>query len=283
MPQAWLQLSIRVAKRHLEIVSNYVIEKGSPGVVLKSGGIDAYFPSSRHDAALKSEVNRFVGARAGKARLEWKVVQPEDWENSWKRFIKPARVGRSFWVTPPWLNRPNFRRREIITIEPGMAFGTGTHATTRSCMEFLEVVASKMTVKRWSVLDVGTGSGILAMAARLLGATEIWAIDNDPVAIKVARENLRLNGIGDAVVLSGRKISTIRRSFTVVIGNLTAETIIELAKILQSRVAANGYLILSGILHWQAKNLLRCFAEQFRAVKRQRKREWVSFLLQRKS
>jgi ribosomal protein L11 methyltransferase len=282
VPQAWLQLSIRTAKPHLEIFSNYVIEKGSPGVVLKNGGLDAYFPSSRRDAALKTEVNRFVGARAGKARLEWRVVQPEDWENSWKRFIKPARVGRSFWVTPPWLNRPNFRRREIITIEPGMAFGTGTHATTRSCMEFLEVVADKIKAKKWSVLDVGTGSGILAIASQFLGATEIWAIDNDPIAIRVARENLRLNGIGDAVVLSGRKISTIRRSFTVVIGNLTAETIIELAKILQSRVAAHGYLILSGILHWQAQNLLRCFAEQFTVVKRQRKREWASFLLQRK-
>ena len=283
MPQAWLQLSIRVAKRHLEIVSNYVIEKGSPGVVLKNGGLDAYFPSSRRDTALKSEVKRFVGTRAGKARLQWKVVQPEDWENSWKRFIKPARVGRSFWVTPPWLNRPNFRRREIITIEPGMAFGTGTHATTRSCMEFLEVVVGKMTAKKWSVLDVGTGSGILAIVARLLGATEICAIDNDPIAIKVARENLRLNGVGDSVILSGRQLSSIRRTFTVVLGNLTADTIIELAEILQTRVAPHGYLILSGILHWQAKNLLGCFAEQFRVVKRQRKREWASFLLQRKS
>src|SRR5262249_32705951 len=132
--------------------------------------------------------------------------------------------------------------------------GTGTHATTRSCMEFLEVVANNIKAKKWSALDVGTGSGILAIAARILGATEICAIDNDPVAIKVARENLRSNGIGDAVVLSGRKISTIRRSFTVVIGNLNAETIVELAEILQATVAAHGYLILSGILHWQAQN-----------------------------
>jgi hypothetical protein len=139
-----LQLSIRAAKRDLEILSNYMIEQGSPGIVLKNGGVDGFFLSSRRDAALKSQVERFVSARTGKARLEWNIVQPEDWEHSWKRFIKPARIGRNFWVTPPWLKQPKFRRRRIITIEPGMAFGTGTHATTRSCIELLEIVAAKI-------------------------------------------------------------------------------------------------------------------------------------------
>jgi len=169
VPQSWLQLSIRAAKRDLEILSNYMIEQGSPGIVLKNGGVDAFFLSSRRDAALKSQVKRFVSARTGKARLEWNIVQPEDWEHSWKRFIKPARIGRNFWVTPPWHKQPKFRRRRIITIEPGMAFGTGTHATTRSCIELLEIVAAKNTGNKWSVLDVGTGSGILAIAARILG------------------------------------------------------------------------------------------------------------------
>jgi ribosomal protein L11 methyltransferase len=276
-----LQLTIRAAKRDLEIFSNYVIEQGSPGVVLKSGGIDAFFLSSRRDAALKSQVERFVSERADNVRLEWNIVNPEDWEHSWKRFIKPARIGKNFWVTPPWLEPPKFRQRRIITIEPGMAFGTGTHATTRSCIELLEVVAAKLAGKKWSVLDVGTGSGILAIAARILGATRIWAIDNDPVAVKVARENLRSNGISDAVILSGQKLASIRRSFTLVVGNLTAETIIELADALEKRVAPGGYMVLSGILRPKAGTVLRRFAENFRVLERRGNREWVTLLFGR--
>ena len=281
MSQSWLRLTIRIAKRDLEIFSNYVIEQGSPGVVLKTGAIDAFFLSSRRDAALKSQVERFVNARAGNARLAWKIVKPEDWEHSWKRFIKPARIGKNFWVTPPWLEPPKFRQRRIITIEPGMAFGTGTHATTRSCIELLEVVAAKIAGKKWSVLDVGTGSGILAIASRMLGATEICAIDNDPVAVKVARENLRSNGVANKVVLNEKPVSAIKRTFTVVVGNLTAETILELADALEKRVAPGGYMVLSGILRPKAGAVLRHFAEHFRVLERRGKREWVTLLFGR--
>jgi ribosomal protein L11 methyltransferase len=276
-----LQLTIRAAKRDLEIFSNYVIEQGSPGVVLKSGGVDAFFLSSHRDAALKSKVERFVSARAGKARLEWSMVKPEDWEHSWKRFIKPARIGRNFWVTPPWLKPPKFRQRRIITIEPGMAFGTGTHATTRSCIELLEVVAAKLAGKKWSVLDVGTGSGILAIASRMLGATRIWAIDNDPVAVKVARENLRSNGVANQVVLSEKPLGAIKRTFTVVVGNLTAETILEAADELEKKVAFGGYMVLSGILRPKVGAVARRFAKNFRVLERRGNREWVTLLFGR--
>jgi ribosomal protein L11 methyltransferase len=278
--QSWLQLTIRAGKRDLEILSNYAIEQGSPGVVLKTGSVNAFFPSSRRDAALKSELQRFVSERARKVRLEWSIVKSEDWEHSWKRFIKPARVGRSFWVTPPWLQAPKFRRRRIITIEPGMAFGTGTHATTRGCMEFLEIVAAKLAGKSWSVLDVGTGSGILAIASRILGATTIWAIDNDPVAVEVARENLRSNAMAGAVVLSGQNLGSIRRRFTVLVANLTAETILEVADELEKRVAPGGYMVLSGILRPQTGTVVHRFGKNFRVLERRGRREWVSVLFQ---
>ena len=281
MRQSWLQLTIRAGKRDLEILSNYAIEQGSPGVVLKTGSVNAFFLSSRRDAALKSELQRFVSERARKVRLEWSIVKSEDWEHSWRRFIKPVRVGRSFWVTPPWLQAPKFHRRRIITIEPGMAFGTGTHATTRGCMEFLEIVAAKLAGKSWSVLDVGTGSGILAIASRILGATTIWAIDNDPVAVEVARENLHSNAMAGAVVLSGQNLGSIRRRFTVLVANLTAETILEIADGLEKRVAAGGYMVLSGILRPQTGTVVHRFAKNFRVLERRGRREWVSVLFQR--
>ena len=287
MAQTWLQLSIRAAKPEIELFSNFVFEKGSPGVVVRHGGVDAFFLSSRQDASLRREVQRFVARHSRqrlhvrKPRLEWKIVKQQDWEHSWKRFIRPGRVGKGFWVTPPWLEPPHFHRRRVITIEPGMAFGTGTHATTRSCLELLELVAGKIPQKKWRALDVGTGSGILAIALAILGAREILAIDNDPVALKVACENMRANRVTDKISLSASKVGAMRRKFTIVVANLTAETIIELAQQLQARVARQGYIIVSGILARQGPHVVRCFAKKFRLLKRRKKREWVSFAWQR--
>ena len=264
------------------------MERGAPGVIVKKHGLDAFFAAPLAGASLRRDVARFVdaivrlSARAQKPRLQWKVVRQEDWEHSWKRFIKPRRVGRSFWVMPPWLTPPKFRRRRVITIEPGMAFGTGTHATTRGCMEFLESIADRLGDDEFTALDVGTGSGILAIAAARLGAREIRAIDNDPVALQVARDNLRANGVAQRVHLSGAKLSAIRRQFDVVLANLTAETIVQLAGDLEKNIAANRFLILSGILHPKASAVTRRFAARFRVLKRKRSGEWVTLLLQRK-
>jgi ribosomal protein L11 methyltransferase len=285
--QSWLQLSIRAGAAKLDSLSNFVIERGSPGVVIKRNGIDAFFARSGNDKALRREVERYVeingegSKRAQKPRLQWKIIKAENWEQSWKRFIKPRRVGKNFWVTPPWVTPPKFRRRRVITIEPGMAFGTGTHATTRGCMECLELAAERIGRGKFTALDVGTGSGILAIALALLGATQIWAIDNDPVALKVARENLRANGVAEKVQISGRNLSRMRRTFTVVVANLTAETILELAGALEHRVAPKGYLILSGILQQKSSAVVRRFAADFQIIERRRKQEWVTLLLQR--
>ena len=288
MAQSWSQLSVRTSPTNIDALSNFLIERGAPGVVLKRHGLEAFFLTSVAGASLRRDVSRFVAAiarlspRVRKTRLQWKLVESENWEHSWKRFIKPRRVGRHFWVTPPWLEPPKFRRRSVITIEPGMAFGTGTHATTRGCMEYLEWVSDKLGRREFTGLDVGTGSGILAMALVLLGATEIVAIDNDPVALQVAQENLRANGVGQRVRLSGARLSAIKRKFDVVVANLTAETIVELAGDLEKKVAAKRFLVLSGILHQRANSVARRFAGSFRVVERKRSREWVTLLLQRK-
>ena len=264
------------------------MERGAPGVVLKKNGLDAFFAAPLAGARLRRDVDRFVGAigqlsrRRQKTRLQWKVIKQENWEHSWKRFIKPRRVGRSFWVTPPWLEPPRFRQRHVITIEPGMAFGTGTHATTRGCMEFIEAVAGRLDGKNYSALDVGTGSGILSIALAFSGAKEIRAIDNDPLALQVARENLRANGVAQRVRLSGADVRRIKQKFDVVVANLTAETIQELSSDLEKKVAVKGFLILSGILHQKADLITHRFAPRFRVLKRKRAREWVTLLLQRK-
>lgn len=288
MAESWLQLSVRAGAANLDALANFVIERGSPGVVLKTDGVQAYFLKSAASPSLRREVRRFVDAlarlspRRRKVTLAWKVIKQEQWQDSWKRFIKPRRVGKNFWVTPPWLKPPKFRRRKVITIEPGMAFGTGTHATTRGCMEFVEAARDRLGTREFSALDVGTGSGILAIVLALLGAQPIYAVDNDPLALQVARENLRANGVAEKVRLSGAALGALRRRFEVVVANLTAETILELAGALEKKVAGKGFLILSGILHHQAGAVTARFAPRFRLRQRKRSREWMTLLLQRK-
>ena len=220
--------------------------------------------------------------RRARARIKWRVIVSENWHDSWRRFIKPRRVGKSFWVTPPWLTPAKFRSRQVITIEPGLAFGTGTHATTRGCMEFLESVAEALGDREFTALDVGTGAGILAIAMVKLGAKQVWAIDNDAVALQVARQNLRANEALKRVRLSGVQLGAIRRRFTVVVANLTAETIVELAAALEKKVAAKGFLILSGILSQKADGIIGRFHEWFRLVRQKRGREWATLLFERK-
>jgi len=287
VPTSWLQLSIRTGAADVDALSNFLIERGSPGVVLKRTGVEAFFAHSNDDATLQKDVGVFlegiaqISSFGAKPRVQWKLIKEQDWQNSWKRFIKPQRIGRSFWVTPPWLEPPKFRRRQVITIEPGLAFGTGTHGTTRGCMECLELVADRLRGNEFTALDVGTGSGILAIALAKLGARKVWAIENDPVALKVARENLRANGVATRVHLSRIPLIRINQVFSVAVANLTAETILELAGALEKKVAQNGYLILSGILDQKSSAIARRLGAKFRTVKRKRTREWVTLLLQR--
>lgn len=288
MADSWLQLSVRTRAANLDAASNFLIELGSPGVVVKSRGIEAYFPANGKGAALKKSVRRYFAAMgrlsgaADKTRLHWKVVRAENWSHAWRRLIKPQRIGESFYVTPPWLPAPRFRGRHVVTIEPGMAFGTGSHATTRACLEWIEVVAGKLRGGSFSALDVGTGSGILAIALAKVGAGEVWAIDHDPVALEVARENVTQNGAADRVRLSGRSLASLRKKFSVVAANLTAETIVELADHLEESVAPKGYLILSGILRPKRRMVERRFADKFKMLGRKQSREWVGLLLRRK-
>jgi len=285
---SWLHVTVHVSAACLDAVANFLIEGGSSGVVLKRRAVEAYFPNDRNAEALKRAVRCFVfdvaklQGRSSKPRILWQIARPENWEKAWRRFIRPSRVGKQFWVTPPWLTPPKFRSRQVITIEPGMAFGTGTHATTRGCLEFIEQIAARLPPEKFTALDIGTGSGILAIALVKLGSKKVWAIDNDPAAIAVARENLLINGAEEKVHLATTALDALKNQYSLVVANLTAQTIIELAGAMKPRVGAGGFLILSGILHDQAAAVLRCFAPNFRVVKRKRVREWVTLLLRQR-
>lgn len=288
MTNSWLHLTVHAAPENLDALSNFLIERGAPGVVVKERGVEAYFFRGHDDAQIKRAVARYVrdvqssARRRARPRMSWRVVRRENWHDHWRRFIKPRRIGKRFWVTPPWARAPKFRSRQVITIEPGLAFGTGTHATTRGCMEFIEQAVAGFGGSQFTALDVGTGSGILAIAMAQLGAREVWAIDHDPVALEVARENLRANDVLEKVRLSDVKLSAIRRKFPLVVANLTAETLSMLAVALKKKVEPAGFLILAGILRRQASPVMRRFSAEFRVERRKSRGEWVTLLLRRK-
>jgi ribosomal protein L11 methyltransferase len=214
--------------------------------------------------------------------LGWRILKDRNWNSAWRRFFTPQKVGKTFWVTPPWAAAPKLLDRHVITIEPGLAFGTGTHATTRGCMEFIEKAVDSLSGAEFTALDVGTGSGILAIALAKLGASTVWAVDSDPVAVKVARKNVRRNGVQNKIRLQTTSLTPISYSFSIVVANLTAETILDLAQALETKVAARGFLILSGILTSKANVIIHRFKfAGFKVVGRKREKEWATLLLRR--
>jgi ribosomal protein L11 methyltransferase len=289
VPSSWLQLSLRTDPLALDAVSNFLIERGSPGVVIKKNEVQAYFVYSGESSCIRRDVQRFLRGIRGiypgvtERHLHWKILKEKNWNRAWRRFFTPQRIGKMFWVTPPWTKPPSFRRRKIIIIEPGMAFGTGAHATTRGCLEFIEEVASSLDGIPSYALDVGTGSGILAIALAKLGIRKIIALDNDPLALRVARENVCANGVQEQIVLSRSNLVQVRKSFPIIVANLTAETILELAGELAKRVSPKGYLVVSGILKPKATDVSSYFcANGFRLIDRKSEKEWITLLMRRR-
>ncbi len=167
-------------------------------------------------------------------------IDEEDWANSWKAYFKPIRIGKKLIVSPPWETPTLSADDHLITIDPGMAFGTGTHATTQMCMVFLE----ELLIAGETVADIGTGSGILSITASKLGGKNLVAVDNDLLAVKIARENALVNG--SEVAVSDN--FPFGQQFDVVVANIIADTLIALRDELASIMKQSGILIVSGVI-----------------------------------
>ena len=283
MAARWIELVIQAQGPVQDTISNFLVEQGSTGVVCGDRSLRAFFPDTADDTLLKPAVRQYLrGLRdifpdCLPGRTRWRVIQEKNWHESWREHFKPQRIGRRFLVTPPWIPLKD-KDRQVIVIEPAMAFGTGTHETTRCCLEFIDELCARAAPGR--ALDVGTGSGILAIAMARLGVREVLALDNDPVALEAARENLRLNGIDGTVKLSGLGVERVRRRFPLVAANIILETLVELAGPLDRRVAAGGSLVLSGLLHHHVPAVVQHFPG-FRLVRRKARKEWSTLLLRK--
>jgi ribosomal protein L11 methyltransferase len=218
---------------------------------------------------------------ASRIRMETAFISEQDWGENWKQFFKPLRVGARFVVKPPWAKTRLKKSERLIEIDPGMAFGTGTHATTQLSMEALE---GRLTKRGVSVLDVGTGSGILAIAAARLGASEVWGIDIDPVAVEIARENVGINGVSPQVKIRKARIGEIRKRFDLVVANIDFRGLRRARGAMVSHLTKHGSLILSGILDKEEEILRRYYVEtrELRWLETARQGEWVCLTLKKK-
>ena len=189
--------------------------------------------------------------------LEVRQVVEEDWAEAWKAHFKAQKVTDRLVICPPWEEYAAQPGETVITIYPGMAFGTGRHASTLLCLRALEQVWEGQPPRSgspWQVLDVGTGTGILALAAARYGA-EVLAIDLDPEAVAAALENVRLNDLIDRVWVEETPLASLRQQFGLIMANITAPDLLQLADALTARLVNDGVLIISGFLAEDAPRL----------------------------
>ncbi|WP_418790696.1 50S ribosomal protein L11 methyltransferase [Phosphitispora sp. TUW77] len=206
-------------------------------------------------------------------------VREEDWANSWKAFYKPVSISKRIVIKPTWEDYQKKPGELVIALDPGMAFGTGTHPTTVMCLRFLEDIIHGGEI----VLDIGTGSGILAIAAGLLGAGEVRAVDYDLVAVTAAAENVALNKLDHKIkVMEGNLLDGVSGQTDILIANIVADVIIRLCPDAVRVLNKGGLFIASGIIDIRSEEVLEAAREAGFVIKEVgREGEWVSFLAAR--
>jgi ribosomal protein L11 methyltransferase len=278
-------LSMLVPEDLADDTAALLIERGADGVEVEdqtvmlmpgktrppagTARLIAYVSPEVLDPHLEEMLADFVGSAV---EVESKPIPDQDWNEVWKSHFSPIEVSPRLWVCPSWRLGETPPGAKVLVLDPGMAFGTGTHATTSLCMHAIDAVLAKSP--ELDVLDVGTGSGILAIAAKLLGARRVVGTDNDPVAIRVAEENAALNQV--ELDLSTQTLHGVKGPFPLVVANIMAGTLIELAPLLVRQVAPGGTLLLSGILDFQADEVAAAYAAAgLTESDRQAQAEWV--------
>ena len=213
----------------------------------------------------------------------FRQLQEEDWANAWKKNYHPFRVGEHVWIRPSWLDEDDGAQGDdiVLTLDPGMAFGTGLHPTTQMCMQALELLVQP----GMSLLDVGTGSGILAILAAKLGANDIWGVDTDELAVKTAVANAQQNQVADELIIGQGTLAAVeRKGWDIVVVNILAPVIMTMLAQddLLGYVGANGRLILSGIIEEQAEAVQTAVREAGGQIQQTLAiRDWVAFVISR--
>jgi len=282
--KVWHALELEIARVAETPVASQLWVAGTTGIEISEDTpevitLRAYFDLPPDTEKLRAQILRALRhcdlPEVALRQMQSLTVADQDWLAEWKKGYEPVAIGQRLLVTPSWkLDQGTETDRVIVQIDPGMAFGTGTHETTRGCLELLE--------KYWrggSLLDVGTGTGILAIAAvKLAPGSRVVGIDIDPEAITVAEENAEINGVAEELELEVNKLSSFHgQQFDLVLANLTADVIVPLAADFAQVIAPQGILIVSGILREQEAEVREALGGQhFDVIEAKPDHEWVT-------
>ncbi|WP_100398295.1 50S ribosomal protein L11 methyltransferase [Bacillus sp. FJAT-44742] len=305
----WMECSVHTTPQAIEPVSSILNDSGASGVVIEDTAdltkkwegaedeifalspsnypaegavLKAYFPLNdkleETIEEIKLKINGLTdyGIDAGSSKIELSEVDEEDWANEWKKYYKPVKVTETITIVPTWENYTPDANEHIIELDPGMAFGTGTHATTVLCLQALE----KEVKKNNTVVDVGTGSGVLSIAAAKLGASSVTALDVDDMAVSIAQENAQVNKV-DSIVSARQNnlLKTIDEQYDVVVANILAEIIIRMVEDARKVIKPGGTFITSGIIAAkkdEVKNKLE--SSGFEIKETIELEDWVAFI-----
>ena len=313
----WIEITVHTTTEGADIASQALIDAGSTGVSIEDKNdfdenqrapgqwdlideqvlvnmpddvlVHGYFGDderirdtvSQLEAHMRAVRDMELPFDVGALKLDIKTVHDEDWSENWKKYYKPFRAGRHLVVKPSWESYEPAEGDRVIEIDPGMAFGTGTHETTGMCVELVE----KYVRSGDRVIDVGTGTGILAIAARLSGAGETFATDIDHVAVRVADENCRRNG-QQVTVRQGDLLSAVDEGaqFDVAIANIIADVVIALAGQIGAVLRPRGTFICSDIIREREGDVAEALErEGYEICEVRRRGEWVAICSKRKS
>lgn len=213
--------------------------------------------------------------------IEYNACRNEDWENNWKQYFKPIKIGEKLLLRPLWIDDYDAEDRAVLSIEPGLAFGSGGHNTTRLCLETLE----KYVKEGDSVLDCGCGSGILSIASLLMGAGSATGVDIDKLAVKTAKENGVVNGFTEPQykILQGNLVDKVDGKFDVIVANIVADIIILFSSQVGDYLKDGGVFITSGIIEPRESEVTAAFeANGFETLKRYEDGGWLCFVCKKK-
>lgn len=229
------------------------------------------------------EAVSFLKERLNASDIDYTIdlsnVREDDWLNNWRKYFKPMPVGERLLINPSWYTDTDPEGRAVLNIDPGLAFGTGKHETTRLCMEALERYVSTGS----KVLDVGCGSGILGIAAVLLGADSAFGVDIDETAVRTANENARINGVGGSfTAIAGDLVDKVTEKYDIVVANIVADAIIALSASVPRFMTDDAVYIVSGIIDARADDVKNAVKDSFDIVEENTLGGWYCFVLRQK-
>jgi ribosomal protein L11 methyltransferase len=286
--KTWNKIIIEADSRMTEAVSAYLADLSGSGVEISSSEgdlindidnpaafekITTYIsidPSDSDNETILKKINELkqffanlplIFTECPAPQFFTEMIMEEDWGKAWKSFFTSFQITPKLTIKPSWEKTKKQSQEDngehIIEMDPGLAFGTGHHASTQMALLLLEELYQSRTMKLEKVLDVGTGSGILAMGCGRFGAINVLAIDNDPDAVETAKGNIIRNRLEDIITVSDQDIASIESGFNLIVANIIHDTLAEMAKLLTGLLAPKGYLILSGILKGDQENSIR--------------------------